>query len=58
MHNFVVHLNEGVCRKSGRLGLDQVIVENFASFVDQRLYLPQRNSYCRKRPRTHKLFQI
>ena len=24
MHNFVVHSNEDACRKSGRLGLDQV----------------------------------
>ena len=25
MHNFIVHSNESVCRKSGRLGLDQVV---------------------------------
>ena len=25
MHNFVVHSNESVCGKSGRLGLDQVM---------------------------------
>ena len=24
MHDFVVHSNESVCRKSGRLGLEQV----------------------------------
>ena len=24
MHNFVVHLNESACRKSGRLRLEQV----------------------------------
>ena len=26
MHNFVVHSNEGTCRKRERLGLDQVII--------------------------------
>ena len=26
MHNFVVHSNESACRKSGRLGLEQVII--------------------------------
>ena len=25
MHNFVLHSNESACRKSGRLGLEQVI---------------------------------
>ena len=25
MHNFLVHSNERACRKSGRLGLNQVI---------------------------------
>ena len=30
MHNFVVHSNESACRKSGRLGLDQVYF-NFCS---------------------------
>ena len=29
MHTFVVHLNEIVCRKSGRLGLDQVFRRNY-----------------------------
>ena len=26
MHNFVLHSNESACGKSGRLGLDQVLV--------------------------------
>ena len=26
MHSFEVHLNESACRKSGRLGLEQVII--------------------------------
>ena len=27
MHSFEVHSNESACRKSGRLGLDQVLTE-------------------------------
>ena len=27
MHSFEVHSNESTCRKSGRLGLDQVIYD-------------------------------
>ena len=29
MHSFEVHSNESACRKSGRLGLDQVIYHYF-----------------------------
>ena len=29
MHNFVVHSNENVCRKNGRLGLEQVYWQFF-----------------------------
>ena len=27
MHNFVVHSNESACRKSGRLGMEQVYIQ-------------------------------
>ena len=34
MHNFVVHSNESACRKSGRLGLEQVysIINNIGTY--------------------------
>ena len=35
MHNFVVHSNESVCRKSGRLGMEQV-----NSYIHWILILP------------------
>ena len=34
MHNFVVHSNESACRKSERLGLEQVYKGNGNSHVD------------------------
>ena len=30
MHSFEVHSNESACRKSGRLGLEQVIYEQLS----------------------------
>ena len=37
MHSFEVHSNESVCRKSGRLGPEQVITlsDNQTSFIPQ-----------------------
>ena len=42
MHSFEVHLNESVCRKSGRLGLEQAISE-YVTLVQLMDYLGNVN---------------
>ena len=37
MHNFLVHSNESACRKSGRLGMEQVFNKN--SFHPTEFYI-------------------
>ena len=37
MHNFVVHSNESACRKSGCLGMDQVIVSRHLGAPDTKV---------------------
>ena len=63
MHSFEVHSNESECRKSGRLGLEQVIrtlpdllvqlwkytgTQNLKRIIDMYGISPQNSSYDRQ----------
>ena len=37
MHNFVAHFNESACRKSGRLGMEQVVIDLIIFYDNRKL---------------------
>ena len=53
MHNFVVRTNESACRKSGRLGMEQVLYDNtqgesLMSYTKRRATMKWSDPYTRK----------
>ena len=50
MHSFEVHSNESACRKSGRLGLEQIIKHtNYQQYIEEKmLYQESRKKINKK----------